>query len=257
MLTPRMMMTSSTRPMTPPSSRAKVRPPSTGWRPTDLVAGAVADHRQPGTAQVGEDQLALDGGLPGRRVDHLGDELRLVDEQPGLELGLEAPRPHLGGPGVVEAPRPPGLLDPRPGGRQAGTGLAGVDGHLHTGVGQVDALLVGHLGEVQGVGGGAHQHRDVVDHHRLEPLRRRHAAAGDGQGADQLGALVAAPEPDERAEREGEEDPVDRGDPGGPVDRAPAPRPTSSTTPRCRGSATARRWCPTSGGSARTASGDR
>ncbi len=189
------------------------------------VAAAVAQERHPRPPQVGQHQLALPRRRPRLGVDHLADELALVHVQARLRLALEPPGPHLRRPGVVVTARPPGRLDPRLRRRHARPRLAGVDRDVDAGVDQVDPLLLRHLRQVQRIGRRADQHRDVVLEDRLRPLIRRHAAPRHRQRPAALRPLVGAPEADERAEGEGEEDPVARRDPGGPVDRRPAARP--------------------------------
>src|SRR5439155_1932027 len=54
------------------------------------VAGAVADHRRAEAPEVRQHQLALAYRRARRRIQHLGDELRLVDVQAGLRRALVA-----------------------------------------------------------------------------------------------------------------------------------------------------------------------
>jgi hypothetical protein len=51
----------------------------------------MADDWHPDAPQVGDHQLSPVGVLPGRRVDHLADELALVQVDASLRLALEAP----------------------------------------------------------------------------------------------------------------------------------------------------------------------
>ena len=60
---------------------------------------------------------------------------------------LEAERPGFGHTVVVEDARPPAGLDALPRRRDAAAGLAGDDEGAHGRSGQVDAFLLGHLGE--------------------------------------------------------------------------------------------------------------
>ena len=92
--------------------------------PPDQVSSAVPDDRPGGAPKVGEDELshlAL-AGRPAGGVDHLGDELGLVDVERGLRFAGIGVGADLGGAGVVEAPGTPALLDPGPdlGNRRAG-----------------------------------------------------------------------------------------------------------------------------------------
>src|SRR3989475_9679545 len=114
-------------------SQAHERPPARARRRghAGAVAGTVTDHGRADASEVGEDELAVPRGASGRRVDHLGDELGLVDVEPRLLGALVAIGADLGHPRMIVRPRAPPRLDA---GAHRGDGrarLAGVNGDPH------------------------------------------------------------------------------------------------------------------------------
>ncbi len=121
----------------------------------DQVAGAIANQRRADAPQVGEHELARRrrrDRRAGARVDHLGDELGFDQVDAAPSRAREAGRAHLGHTGVVDAARPPCLLDSIADLRDAGARLAGVDEHPDVARAQVEAELGGALGESKRVG---------------------------------------------------------------------------------------------------------
>jgi len=167
--------------------------------------------------------LAVGHRLVGDRVDDLFEVVVLDDVRAaGLVLALEhddrADLGHAGGVGGLGAPL---LFDQRLGGGDRAGRLAGEDQPLDGPTGEVDAQRRGLLGHAQGVGRGrADDGRAGVDdlaHARLGG----HVAAGQRQAAELLGGVVRAPEADERAVAEGEEDGVGRAHAEAPEGVAP------------------------------------
>ena len=114
----------------------------------DLIAGAVANDRHAAAAQVCNDQFALVGRFSAVGIDHLKDELILIEVQARLMFALKSPGPDFCGPGVVKGARPPGVLDAIARGGQACTRFSGVDGFAHGALYQVDSLGCGHFRQV-------------------------------------------------------------------------------------------------------------
>src|SRR3990170_6456898 len=118
------------------------------------IACPIADDGAPQPPQVGDHQFPLAGQLPGRGIDDLNDELAFVHVEARLRLALEPPAADLGRAGVIVTASPPSLLDTLLRGGDAPAGPARMDGDAHVRVPDVDALILGHLGEMQGIGGG-------------------------------------------------------------------------------------------------------
>src|SRR5438046_1771369 len=93
------------------------------------IPRAVADDGHAPSAEIGEDELAvaLIARLAGRRVDHLGDELRFIDVDAVTRGAREAMRTAFGGTGVVECLDPELLLDALAGRRNRSARLSGVN----------------------------------------------------------------------------------------------------------------------------------
>src|SRR3972149_3397250 len=122
---------------------------------------------------------------------------------------------------MVERLRPPRLLDPRPDGGDAGSGLAGMNGEPDRTLGQAQPALARHLRQMERVGWRADKHGGAERLHPREPRRRVLPATGNGQRPDRPRPPEAPPETDEEAEGEGEEEQV----PGGDADAAQDERP--------------------------------
>src|SRR5207237_10313088 len=76
------------------------------------IPRAVADDGHTPSAKISEDELAiaLFARLAGRRVDHLGDELRFIDVDAVTRRAREAMRTDFGRTGVVECLIPEVIL---------------------------------------------------------------------------------------------------------------------------------------------------
>ena len=189
------------------------------------IAGPIAHERRAEPPEVGQDQLARGRKPAGGRIDHLGDELALVDVEPGLGAALVAVRAHLGHARVVVGPRAPRRLQARAHRRDPRAGLPSVHGGADPRLREVDAALARQLGQVEGVRGRT-AHRGGAE--RLdggEALRRVLPAPGNRQAPERARSLEACPEPDEEPEREREEHAVLWSEAGTAQDEAPAARP--------------------------------
>src|SRR6266849_10346646 len=78
---------------------------------THVIAGPVPDDRRAYPPEVRQDQLAVRRRRRRYGINHLRDELRLVDVQTGLLGALVAVRAHLGHSAVVERAGLPAGLD--------------------------------------------------------------------------------------------------------------------------------------------------
>ena len=155
------------------------------------VPGPVADHGHGVLGEGGEHQLPLGAvgeHLARDRVHHLRVEVVLEDVQPGLGEALDAHArtDDLGEPVDVVGLHPGVGLDAPAHGLAPGLGPEDPGAQP----GEVGPQLLGPLGEVQEVAGGAADggHREVLEHHDL-PLG---VSAGDGDdgGAQRLRAVV-------------------------------------------------------------------
>ena len=194
-------------------------------------------------------------GAPVAGIDHLGDELRLVDVQAGLRLRTRSRRrPSRSCPRGRRRARPsPPRCARAPTGMPAPGSPACTVARTRQ-LREVEAALARDLGEVQRVGRRAARARSrPAPPCAARRVRRVLAAARDRQRAERPRALEARPEADEEPEREREEHAV-----AGPharrrAARSPSSAPTSPRTPACRASGAARRSCPRSGARARSA----
>ena len=188
------------------------------------IPRAIADDGHAPSAEIGEEKLAvaLITRLAGRRVDHLGDELRFIDVDAVTRGAREAMRTDFGRPGVVECLDPKLLLNALACRRNRGAGLSGVNRYPKRGAREVDALFARRLGQAERVRRRAHKHGGLGGDDRRHALRRRHRAAGEAHRPKTLGTGERRPEADERPKRECEEDAIPRGDARRAVDRLPA-----------------------------------
>ena len=195
-------------------------------RQPHAVARPVSDGGRADPPEICQDELAFTRRSGRHRVDHLGDELRLVDVEPAPLDALVAIGAHLGHAAVVVSSGAPGPLDTGAHRRNPGARLARVHRDPHRQPPQVDTALARDLGQVKGVGRRADEDRRTEGFHRGQPRRRVLAAAGDRQRSEHPGALEAGPEPDEEPERERKEDAV-----RGPHARAPQNDPPAARPP--------------------------
>jgi hypothetical protein len=156
-------------------------------------------------------------------MEELLDDIEAV----AVEIA-HAPRPHLGGAGVIEDVGPPRLGDAVSRRGHRPPRLAGHDDHADRLRRGLEFVVVGHLGEMERVAGSGHEHGDPLSSHELQPREARHPSRGDRHRPAGHGRLEPAPEPGVGAERGGHEHAVAGVHTRAIEDRAPAlhpPRP--------------------------------
>ena len=216
----------------------------------DTVARAVADRRGAHTAEVGQHQLALARSDPGDGVDDLGDELGLVDMEPGLGQALVPEGAHLGHARVIERLRPSPLRSGLAR-RECRAGLPGVNRRAHAQPAQVHSALARDLHQVERIGG---VHTSAVAPRTpsrpaawASPARRRGSSERRAPGAFEP-AQKPMKSPNEKGKKT--RSAAVRPAPGA---RNPSSESTSPTIPGYRASEWACRWSPTSDGRGRIA----
>ena len=112
----------------------------------DDIGGAIADDRTGRAPEIRHDQLAhltVGDRLAGGGIDHLAQVFRLVEVQkPGALPALEADRPDLGQPVMIDHARAPAPLDALARRGDAAARLARDDHHAHAALAaQRDAAL--------------------------------------------------------------------------------------------------------------------
>ncbi len=117
----------------------------------------------------------------------------------------ESIRPDLGGARVVEGARAPGILYSGPDGDNRRPRLPCMDRGADAHVARRDPFGLGHLDEPQSVRRRAYENGRLGPPQELKTSPGVESSPGNGQSAEPSSAGVSAPEPDKRAEREGEE----------------------------------------------------
>ena len=173
--------------------------------------GAVAQQREGLLGERRDDELALlavRARLAARRVDDLEQQVVLVDVQAAGAVALagDAGTHDLGEAVVVGGADAERALDL--GLHPVGAGLAAEEAEAELERREVDAELLGLLGEVEGVGRGRHEHGGAEVAHHDELALRLPAAGGDDRRADALDAVVEAPAAGRHAVGEGHLDEV-------------------------------------------------
>ena len=106
----------------------------------DEIGGAIPNDGTGRAPEIRHDQLAhltIGDRLTGGGIDHLAQVFRFVEVQKSRVLpALEADRPDLGQPVMVDHPRAPALLDALPRRGDAAARLARDNHHAHAAVGQ-------------------------------------------------------------------------------------------------------------------------
>ena len=182
-----------------PALEGDQRPPAGARAVGDLhdIARAVADEGHGLSVEAGEDQLPPPA-RPHRAVllvQHLGIAVVLVHmREARTRVAFEAPGGDLREPGQVVGLGPKGRLDPGLGRRNRGARLARMPRDADPGVlGQVDSLLRRVLGEEEGVGRRAAEHRDRIRQERIDALVGRQPAHREHEAAQVLRRIEAAP----------------------------------------------------------------
>ena len=150
----------------------------------DEVAGAVADQRRAVPAKRGQHQFA--GLASGDRLGGFGvDDFRQISllehmQHAGLGRALIGHRADFGHAVMIEnLCAGPSLFEPRACGGDAAARFAGDNDRAHRRLGQVDAFLLGHFGQAQGVRRRAAEDIGVVGE---DGPQSRRAASGHRRG---------------------------------------------------------------------------
>ena len=115
----------------------------------------------------------------------------------------------------------PRLLEPRTCGGDAAARFAGDDDRAHRRLGQVDAFLLGHFGQAQGVRRRAAEDVGIVREDGPQPRCTAQTAAGDAQRAERFAGLERQPKTDEWPERKCKKYPIVAAHAGGAKNVAP------------------------------------